>query len=172
MSEIINQIGNIGVVPVIKIDHAKDAVPLAKALLAGDLPVAEVTFRTSAAEESIRQISKEVPGMLVGAGTVLTVEQVKKATAAGAKFIVSPGFNPKVVEYCVKENIPITPGINNPSGIEAALEYGLKVLCSSLRRTRRPRIAESDAGPEHVKFPLSNRRNLNPANITSYFWRN
>jgi len=128
MSDILTQIGNIGVVPVIKIDDAKDAVPLAKALLAGDLPVAEVTFRTSAAEESIRRITKEVPGMLVGAGTVLTVEQVKKATAAGAKFIVSPGFNPKVVEYCVKENIPVTPGINNPTGIEQALEFGLKVL--------------------------------------------
>ncbi len=128
MSDILTQISNIGVVPVIKIDDAKDAVPLAKALLAGDLPVAEVTFRTSAAEESIRRITKEVPGMLVGAGTVLTVDQVKKATAAGAKFIVSPGFNPKVVEYCVKENIPVTPGINNPSGIEQALEFGLKVL--------------------------------------------
>lgn len=128
MSDILTQIGNIGVVPVIKIDDAKDAVPLAKALLAGDLPVAEVTFRTAAAEESIRRITKEVPGMLVGAGTVLTVEQVKKATAAGAKFIVSPGFNPKVVEYCVKENIPVTPGINNPTGIEQALEFGLKVL--------------------------------------------
>lgn len=128
MSDILTQINNIGVVPVIKIDDAKDAVPLARALMAGDLPVAEVTFRTSAAEESIRRITKEVPGMLVGAGTVLTVDQVKKATAAGARFIVSPGFNPKVVEYCVKENIPVTPGINNPSGIEQALEFGLKVL--------------------------------------------
>ncbi|MCL1818220.1 MAG: bifunctional 4-hydroxy-2-oxoglutarate aldolase/2-dehydro-3-deoxy-phosphogluconate aldolase [Spirochaetaceae bacterium] len=128
MSDVLTTIGEIGLVPVIKIDDAKDAVPLAKALHAGDLPVAEVTFRTAAAEESIKRINAEVKGMLLGAGTVLTVDQVKKAVAAGAKFIVSPGFNPKVVEYCVKEGIPITPGINNPSGIEMALEFGLKVL--------------------------------------------
>ncbi|MDR2588571.1 MAG: bifunctional 4-hydroxy-2-oxoglutarate aldolase/2-dehydro-3-deoxy-phosphogluconate aldolase, partial [Spirochaetales bacterium] len=128
MSDVLTTIGEIGLVPVIKIEDPKDAVPLAQALEAGDLPVAEVTFRTAAAEESIKRINAEVKGMLLGAGTVLTVDQVKKAVAAGAKFIVSPGFNPKVVEYCVKENIPITPGINNPSGIEMALEYGLKVL--------------------------------------------
>lgn len=128
MADVLTTIGEIGLVPVIKLDDAKDAVPLAKALLAGDLPVAEVTFRTSAAEESIRRISSEVPDMLVGAGTVLSIDQVKKAVGAGAKFIVSPGFNPKVVEYCAKQNIPITPGINNPTGIEAALEFGVKVL--------------------------------------------
>lgn len=128
MSEVLKTLEEIGVVPVIKIDDAKDAVPLAQALLAGDLPVAEVTFRTAAAEEAIGNISRQVPEMLVGAGTVLTVDQVKKAVAAGAKFIVSPGLNPKVVEYCAKEGVPITPGINNPSGIEAALEFGVKVL--------------------------------------------
>ena len=128
MADVLKTIGEIGLVPVIKLDDAKDAAPLAKALLAGDLPVAEVTFRTSAAEESIRRISSEVPDMLVGAGTVLSIDQVKKAVGAGAKFIVSPGFNPKVVEYCAKQNIPITPGINNPTGIEAALEFGVKVL--------------------------------------------
>ncbi|MDR1933686.1 MAG: bifunctional 4-hydroxy-2-oxoglutarate aldolase/2-dehydro-3-deoxy-phosphogluconate aldolase [Spirochaetales bacterium] len=126
--DVLKTIGEIGLVPVIKIEDPKDAVPLVKALQAGDLPVAEVTFRTAAAEESIKRINAEVQDMLLGAGTVLSVDQVKKAVAAGAKFIVSPGFNPKVVEYCVKEGIPITPGINNPSGIEAALEYGLKVL--------------------------------------------
>jgi 2-dehydro-3-deoxyphosphogluconate aldolase/(4S)-4-hydroxy-2-oxoglutarate aldolase len=128
MSDVLTVIGETGLVPVIKIEDPKDAVPLAKALQAGDLPVAEVTFRTTAAEESIKRINAEVKDMLLGAGTVLTVDQVKKAVAAGAKFIVSPGFNPKVVEYCVKEGVPITPGINNPSGIEQALEYGLKVL--------------------------------------------
>jgi len=128
MAEILKTIGEIGVVPVIKIDDAKDAAPLARALLAGDLPVAEVTFRTAAAEESIRNISRQVPEMLVGAGTVLTVDQVKKAVAAGARFIVSPGLNPKVVEHCAGEGIPITPGINDPSGIEAALEFGVTVL--------------------------------------------
>jgi len=128
MADVLKTIGEIGIVPVIKIDDAKDAVNLAKALVAGDVPVAEVTFRTAAAEESIKKISKEVPDILVGAGTVLTVDQAKKAMDAGAKFLVSPGFNPKVVEFCVKQNMPITPGVNNPSTIEQALEYGLKVL--------------------------------------------
>ena len=94
----------------------------------GGLPCAEVTFRTEAAEESIRIMSQEFPDMLVGAGTVLTTEQVDRAVAAGAKFIVSPGINPKVVEYCVKKNIPITPGTCNPSNVETALEFGLDVV--------------------------------------------
>lgn len=128
MDEVLKVIGEIGLVPVIKIDDPGNAVPLAKALAAGDLPVAEITFRTAAAEESIRRINAECPDIILGAGTVLTTEQVKKAVAAGAKYIVSPGFNPGVVEYCVKEGIPITPGINNPSGIEAALGFGLSVL--------------------------------------------
>lgn len=128
MENVLGRIGEIGLVPVIKIEDAKDAVPLAKALADGGLPVAEVTFRTSAAEESIRRIASEAPEVLVGAGTVLTVDQVKASVKAGARFIVSPGFNPKVAEYCVKEGVPITPGINNPSGIEAALELGIKTV--------------------------------------------
>ena len=94
----------------------------------GGLPCAEVTFRTAAAEESIRIMAESFPDMLVGAGTVLTTEQVDRAVAAGAKFIVSPGINPKVVEYCVKKNIPITPGTCNPSNVETALEFGLDVV--------------------------------------------
>lgn len=168
MSDILTQISNIGVVPVIKIDDAKDAVPLAKALMAGDLPVAEVTFRTSAAEESIRRITQEVPGMLVGAGTVLTVEQVKKATAAGAKFIVSPGFNPKVVEYCVKENIPVTPGINNPSGIEQALEFGLKVLkFFPAENSGGLAMLKAMAAP-YTEVSFIPTGGINPSNVTSY----
>ena len=128
MDRTLERLGELGLVPVIKIDDAKAAVPLARALAAGDLPVAEVTFRTAAAEESIRRIAAEAPEVLVGAGTVLSVDQVKLAVKAGARFIVSPGFNPRVAEYCVKEGIPITPGINNPSGVEAALELGIKVL--------------------------------------------
>ncbi len=128
MDRVLERIGELGLVPVIKIDDAGDAVPLAKALAAGDLPVAEVTFRTAAAEESIRRIAAEAPEVLVGAGTVLSVEQAKKAVKAGAKFIVSPGFNPKVAEYCVREGVPITPGINNPTGVEAALEMGIQVV--------------------------------------------
>jgi 2-dehydro-3-deoxyphosphogluconate aldolase/(4S)-4-hydroxy-2-oxoglutarate aldolase len=126
--EIINKIGELGIVPVVKIDDAKDAVPLAEALIKGGLPVAEITFRTAAAEEAIRNITKSVPDILVGAGTVLNVDQVKRAVDAGAKFIVSPGFNPQVVEYCVKEKIAITPGCSNPTDIGSALEFGLDVV--------------------------------------------
>ncbi len=128
MNEVLKQIGDYGIVPVVKIDDANDAVPLAKALIAGGLPVAEVTFRTDAAEEAIRLISENCPEMFVGAGTVLTCEQVDKAVNAGAKFIVSPGLNPKVVKYCVDKNIPVTPGCANPSDIEQAIELGLEVV--------------------------------------------
>ncbi len=128
MNEIIKEIGKIGIVPVVKLDNAKDALPLAKALINGGLPCAEVTFRTDAAEEAISRISKAYPEMLVGAGTVLTTEQVDRAVAAGAKFIVTPGFNAKIVKYCVDRNIPITPGCPTSSDIEAAIELGLDVV--------------------------------------------
>ena len=128
MNEIFQRIHELGIVPVVKIEKAEDALPLGQALLAGGLPLAEITFRTSAAEASIKNLTKELPELLVGAGTVLTVDQVKRALAAGAKFIVSPGFNPQVVDYCVENDIPVTPGINNPTQIEMALQRGLKVL--------------------------------------------
>lgn len=128
MNKVLEKIGELGIVPVVKIEKAKNVLPLGKALIDGDLPIAEITFRTSAAEESIKSLSKELPTLLVGAGTVLTIEQVKKAVSAGAKFIVSPGFNPKVVDYCLKSNIPVTPGINNPTQIEMALERGIEVV--------------------------------------------
>ena len=108
MNEVLEKIQKIGIVPVVVLNDAKDAEPLAKALCNGGLPCAEVTFRTDAAEESIRIMSEKYPEMLVGAGTVLTTEQVDRAVAAGAKFIVSPGLNPKIVKYCVEKNIPIT----------------------------------------------------------------
>ncbi|HKL98759.1 MAG TPA: bifunctional 4-hydroxy-2-oxoglutarate aldolase/2-dehydro-3-deoxy-phosphogluconate aldolase [Mobilitalea sp.] len=128
MNSVLSKIQKMGIVPVIKLDDAKDAVPLAKALCEGGLPCAEVTFRTAAAEESIRQMRKAYPNMLIGAGTVLTTEQVDLAVNAGATFIVSPGLNPKVVRYCVDKNIPITPGCSSPSDIEAAIELGLEVV--------------------------------------------
>ncbi|MBQ3029243.1 MAG: keto-hydroxyglutarate-aldolase/keto-deoxy-phosphogluconate aldolase, partial [Lachnospiraceae bacterium] len=98
--DVLTQFQKLGIIPVVKIDDAKDAAPLAKALCEGGLPVAEVTFRTDAAEEAIRLMAQACPDMLVGAGTVLTTEQVDRAVAAGAKFIVSPGLNPRVVKYC------------------------------------------------------------------------
>jgi len=128
MHAVLEEIEKIGIVPVIKIDDVEKAVPLARALAAGGIPCAEITFRTDQGEEAIRRISKEVPEVLTGAGTVLTVEQVDKAVNAGAKYIVSPGFNPKVVAYCIKKGIPVTPGCANPSDIEQALEFGLEVV--------------------------------------------
>ena len=128
MSEILNKIKDIGIVPVVVIDDSEDANDLANALIAGGLPCAEVTFRTEAAEASIKIMSESHPDMLIGAGTILKTEQVDRAVAAGAKFIVSPGFNPKVVEYCISKNIPIVPGVCTPTEVEMALEYGLRVL--------------------------------------------
>ena len=128
MNEVLEQFGKIGIIPVVVLNDAKDAKPLGEALMEGGLPCAEVTFRTAAAEDSIKAMAKEFPDMLVGAGTVLTIEQVDRAVNAGAKFIVSPGINPKVVEYCVKNNIPITPGTCNPTNVETALEFGLDVV--------------------------------------------
>jgi 2-dehydro-3-deoxyphosphogluconate aldolase/(4S)-4-hydroxy-2-oxoglutarate aldolase len=128
MHAVLEELKKIGIIPVIKIDDVEKAVPLAKALVAGGIPCAEVTFRTAQGEEAIRRINKEAPGILLGAGTVLTTEQVDKAAAAGAKFIVSPGFNPKIVAHCAARGIPITPGCSNPSDIEQALDYGLEVV--------------------------------------------
>lgn len=128
MNTIVQQIELTGIVPVIAIDDAENAVPLAKALVDGGLPCAEITFRTAAAKESMSRIAKAYPDMLMGAGTVLTVDQVKGAVDCGAKFIVSPGLNPKVVEYCVSNNIPVTPGVATPSDVERAIELGLNVV--------------------------------------------
>ncbi|MCH5264590.1 MAG: bifunctional 4-hydroxy-2-oxoglutarate aldolase/2-dehydro-3-deoxy-phosphogluconate aldolase [Lachnospiraceae bacterium] len=128
MNTVLEQIGKTGIVPVVVLNDSKDAEPLAKALCDGGLPCAEVTFRTEAAEESIRIMAEKFPEMLVGAGTVLTTEQVDRAVAAGAKFIVSPGLNPKVVKHCLERNIPVAPGTQTPSEMEQALEMGLDVV--------------------------------------------
>ncbi len=128
MIEMMQQLKKIGIVPVVVLNDVKDALPLAERLMKGGLPCAEVTFRTAAAEESIRQMSKEFPEMLIGAGTVLTCEQADRAIDAGAKFIVSPGFNPKVTEYVLKKGMPMTPGVCTPTEVEAAMQFGLDVL--------------------------------------------
>ena len=125
---VIDEISKIGIVPVIALDDAKDAEPLARALCGGGLPCAEVTFRTGAAEEAIRTMAERFPEMLVGAGTVLTTEQADRAVAAGARFIVSPGLNPRVVRHCMDRGIPVIPGTATPSDVEAALELGLDVV--------------------------------------------
>lgn len=116
------------VVPVVVLNDADDAVPLADALIKGGLPCAEVTFRTDAAEESIRRICESFPDMLVGAGTVLTTEQVERAHKAGAKFIVSPGFDPEIIDCCISIGLPVLPGCITPSEIAQAVKRGLKVV--------------------------------------------
>ncbi len=116
------------VVPVVVLNNADDAVPLADALIKGGLPCAEVTFRTDAAEESIRRICESFPDMLVGAGTVLTTEQVERAHKAGAKFIVSPGFDPEIIDCCISIGLPVLPGCITPSEIAQAVKRGLKVV--------------------------------------------
>ncbi len=128
MNDILEKIAELRLVPVVKIENSNNAVPLGQALLGGGLPLAEITFRTDAAEAAIRALTAELTEILVGAGTVLSIDQVKSAVDAGARFIVAPGFNPKVVDYCLEHNICVVPGINNPSQIERALERNLKVV--------------------------------------------
>ena len=128
MKDLAERFHEVGVVPVVVLEDAKDAVPLAQALVEGGLPCAEVTFRTAAAEESIRLMAEKFPEMLVGAGTVLTTEQVDAAVKAGAKFIVSPGFDPEIVDYCLKKEIPVLPGCISPSEVAQAVKRGLKTV--------------------------------------------
>ena len=128
MNDMNERMASFGVVPVVVLNDAKDALPLADALVAGGLPVAEVTFRTDAAEESIRRMAERYPDMVVGAGTVLTVNQVNRAIAAGAKFIVSPSFDTDIVDYCLSKDIPVFPGCITPSEVMAAVKRGLKVV--------------------------------------------
>lgn len=128
MFDVLKQVSDIGIVPVVKIDNAEDAIGLANALIKGGLPCAEITFRTAAAKDAIKLISEKFPEMLVGAGTVLTKQQADDAMKAGAKFLVSPGLNPEIVSYCLEKNYPITPGVSNPSDVEIALSLGLDVV--------------------------------------------
>lgn len=127
-NELLAQVAEKKIVPVVKLDRVEDAKPLCEALCAGGLPVAEITFRTDAAEESIRIAVKEFPEMLVGAGTVVNVEQAKRALDAGAKFLVSPGFSTKVTEFAIDNNVLVFPGTCTPTEVMLAMEYGLKVV--------------------------------------------
>lgn len=126
--DIMQKLSLAGIIPVIKVEDANDAVPLCKALADGGLPVAEITFRSAAAEESIRRVHEELPNVMLGAGTVLTTEQADRAIAAGAAYIVSPGINPDVVKHCKKAGVPILPGCANPTDIEVALSLGLNTV--------------------------------------------
>lgn len=128
MEKVIDKLMTYGVVPVVVIDDVTDAVPLAEALMKGGLECAEVTFRTEAAADAIKAMTENFPDMFVGAGTVLSAKQVDEAISAGAKFIVSPGFDPEVVDYCISKNIPIIPGTITPSEVAQGVKRGLKVL--------------------------------------------
>ncbi|HEX2190052.1 MAG TPA: bifunctional 4-hydroxy-2-oxoglutarate aldolase/2-dehydro-3-deoxy-phosphogluconate aldolase [Longimicrobiaceae bacterium] len=128
MADALERLRQLGIVPVIVIEDAEDAVPLARALVEGGLPCAEVTFRTAAAPEALRRIAAEFPEMLAGAGTVLTPEQAAQARDAGAKFVVSPGFNAAVVDWCQENGVPVFPGVCTPTEIEMALGKGLRTV--------------------------------------------
>lgn len=168
MNEVLKKLSAIGIVPVIKIDDVEKAVPLAKALVAGGIPCAEVTFRTDAAEEAIRRIATEVPEMLVGAGTVLTPEQADKAAAAGSKFIVSPGLNPKVVKHCLDKGYLITPGTANPSDVEVAIELGLEVVkFFPAEAAGGLNMIKSMAAP-YTKMKFMPTGGINASNLNSY----
>ena len=128
MSTVQQRIAEAKLLPVIKLDRVEDAVPLAEALTEGGLPVMEITFRTDAAEGSIRAVSKAFPGVLTGAGTVTTLEQVKRAHDAGATYVVTPGISNVVIEYCCKNNIPVYPGACTPTEIIQVMEFGLDIV--------------------------------------------
>lgn len=128
MDELLKQFRRMRILPVIVIDDPDDAVPLAQALSEGGLPCAEITFRTPRAAEALRVIAQECPEVLVGAGTVLTPQRAREAYEAGARFIVTPGFNPAVVDHCLEHNVPVFPGVCTPTEVEAALQKGLDVL--------------------------------------------
>ena len=168
MNEVLMKIGQMGIVPVVVLNDVKNAVPLAQSLINGGLPCAEVTFRTEAAQQSIAEISKNFPQLFVGAGTVLTTEQVDRAVDAGAKFIVSPGFNPKVVEYCIKKGYPVTPGIMTPTELEMALEFGLDVVkFFPAENAGGLKMIKAMAAP-YTKMKFMPTGGINPQNVREY----
>ncbi|WP_061008058.1 bifunctional 4-hydroxy-2-oxoglutarate aldolase/2-dehydro-3-deoxy-phosphogluconate aldolase [Vibrio sp. CUB2] len=128
MTTLNEQLANLKVIPVIAINKAEDAIALGRTLVENGMPCAEITFRTECAAEAIRAMRAEFPEMLIGAGTILTNDQVDQAIEAGVDFIVSPGFNPRTVQYCLDKGVAIVPGVNNPSLVEQAMEMGLRTL--------------------------------------------
>ncbi len=167
-NELLKFIHDIAIVPVVKIDDAAKAVPLAKAMMAGGIPVAEITFRTAAAEEAIRNVTKACPEMVVGAGTVINPALAEKAVAAGAKFIVSAGLNPETVRWCNEHDIPCVPGVCTPSEIELGLSLGLDTLkFFPAEASGGVKMLKDFAGPfPQVKFMTTG--GINPANLLDY----
>lgn len=166
--KVFEEVEKIKIVPVVVLNDAEKAVPLAEALCKGGLPVAEVTFRTDAAEDSIRRMAKAMPEMLVGAGTVLSPEQADRAMGAGAKFIVSPGLNPKVVEHCLSKGYPVCPGIMTPTEIELAMSFGLdRVKFFPAEQAGGLKMIKALAGP-YTKLKFMPTGGLNAQNISEY----
>ena len=168
MNELEEKFYETGVVPVVVLEDAEDAVPLAQALVEGGLLSAEVTFRTAAAEESIRRMTEAFPQMLVGAGTVLTKEQVDAAAAAGAKFIVSPGFDPEIVDYCLEKKIPVLPGCISPSEVAQAVKRGLTIVkFFPAEAAGGLSMIKSMAAP-YTKMKFMPTGGINAKNLTNY----
>jgi len=170
MNPVFERVAAYGIVPVITINSADSAVPLARALTAGGLPVAEITFRTDAAAESIRRITAEAPDMLVGAGTVLTREQADAAVAAGAAFLVAPGFNPDMVDHARALGVPFMPGINTPTHIELAIAKGLDLAkFFPAEASGGLRYLETIYGPyRHIPFKFMPTGGLTAKNCAAY----
>jgi 2-dehydro-3-deoxyphosphogluconate aldolase/(4S)-4-hydroxy-2-oxoglutarate aldolase len=168
MSRILERLGELGLVPVVKIEDAEHAAKLGKALLDGGLPCVEITFRTEAAEDAIRSITSTHPEIITGAGTVLTVDQAEGAVEAGAQFIVAPGFNPRVVDWCLERDVPVTPGVVTPTEIEMALDRGLEILkFFPAQAMGGIAVLEAIAAPySGVKFIPTG--GINPANLADY----
>ncbi|MFT5196526.1 MAG: 2-dehydro-3-deoxyphosphogluconate aldolase/(4S)-4-hydroxy-2-oxoglutarate aldolase [Cellvibrionaceae bacterium] len=168
MSDVMQRLGEIGIVPVVAIKDAADAADLGHALVAGNLPCAEITFRTPAAAEAIRQMSAACPDMCVGAGTVLTVAQAEVALANGAQFIVTPGFDGAIVDWCLANDMPIVPGVMTPTEINMALNKGLEVV-----KFFPAEIAGGVKALKAIGAPYGNVRfmptgGINPANLPDY----
>lgn len=168
MNDILNQLEKCMIVPVVVLENAKDAKPLGEALCNGGLPCAEVTFRTEAAEESIRIMNESFPEMLVGAGTVLTTDQVDRAVNAGAKFIVSPGFDEEIVDYCLEKGITVLPGCATPSEVAKAVKRELEVVkfFPAEQAGGLPMIKAMAAPYTMVKFMPTG--GINPENVKDY----
>lgn len=152
--DLFEKINEFKIIPVAVIQNLNDAIPLGKALIEANLPIIEVTFRTEIAAEATKKLTITYPNLLVGAGTILKVEQVKQAINAGAMFIVTPGFNPKVVDYCIERKIPIIPGVNTPTMVEWALDRGITVVkFFPADLSGGPKMLKSLAGPyREMKF--------------------
>ena len=167
--QLVEHMERTGIIPVIKLQQATDAVQTAQALLKGGIAAAEVTFRTDAAEESIRRIAAEVPDVLIGAGTVLRIDQGQRAIAAGTRFIVTPGFNPRVIDHCLAEGIPVFPGVNNLTQIEQALERGINVVKFFPAETSGGLKAIQALASVYGDVRFMPTGGINPQNLGGYF---